>query len=80
MTVRQVFIILAIMVLLLIVGIGFYWQAIYWSFIVVGPILLIGIIDLLQKKQTLRRLYPVIGRFRYMLESVRPEIQQYFIE
>ncbi|MBL4659066.1 MAG: FMN-binding glutamate synthase family protein [Alcanivoracaceae bacterium] len=80
MTVRQIFIILAIVITLLIVGIGFYWQAIYWSFIIITPILLIGIIDLLQKKQTVRRLYPVIGRFRYMLESIRPEIQQYFIE
>lgn len=80
MTVRQIFIILAITVCLLIVAIGFYWPKIYWSLIIIAPILLIGLIDITQKKQTVRRLYPVIGRFRYMLESIRPEIQQYFIE
>jgi glutamate synthase domain-containing protein 2 len=33
-----------------------------------------------QKKQTIRRNFPVIGNFRYLLEKVRPEIMQYFVE
>ncbi|MCL4162604.1 UNVERIFIED_CONTAM: hypothetical protein GTU68_047837, partial [Idotea baltica] len=33
-----------------------------------------------QTKHSIRRLYPVLGHFRYLLESVRPEIQQYFVE
>lgn len=33
-----------------------------------------------QTRHTILRLYPVVGHFRYMLESVRPEIQQYFVE
>ncbi|MCL4129081.1 UNVERIFIED_CONTAM: hypothetical protein GTU68_051341 [Idotea baltica] len=39
-----------------------------------------GIFDLLQKKHTIRRNFPLIGRFRYVLESIRPEIMQYFVE
>ncbi|MCL4155704.1 UNVERIFIED_CONTAM: hypothetical protein GTU68_052006 [Idotea baltica] len=39
-----------------------------------------GVFDLLQKKHTIRRNFPLIGRFRYVLESVRPEIMQYFVE
>lgn len=39
----------------------------------------IGVYDILQKKHTILRLYPVIGHLRYMLEYIRPEIQQYFI-
>ncbi|MBD3782592.1 MAG: FMN-binding glutamate synthase family protein [Micrococcales bacterium] len=36
--------------------------------------------DLLQKRHTILRRYPVIGHARYLLEDIRPEIQQYFIE
>lgn len=36
--------------------------------------------DLIQRKHTLLRIYPVIGHFRYLFESIRPEIQQYFVE
>lgn len=51
-----------------------------WLFIVVGPVLLIGIFDIIQTKHTIRRNFPVIGNFRYMLEKIRPEIMQYFVE
>lgn len=36
--------------------------------------------DLTQKKHSILRIYPVIGHMRYFLESIRPELQQYFIE
>lgn len=36
--------------------------------------------DLLQKKHSVLRNYPVIGHMRYALEALRPELQQYFIE
>ncbi len=36
--------------------------------------------DILQNKHTIRKNFPVIGRFRYMLEAIRPEIMQYFVE
>jgi len=51
-----------------------------WGLVVVGPLTLLGIRDVLQKKHTILRNYPVIGHIRYLFESVRPEIQQYFIE
>ncbi|MEN4903713.1 FMN-binding glutamate synthase family protein [Luteimonas sp. TWI1437] len=40
----------------------------------------LGTLDLLQRRATLRRLYPLTAHFRYGLESFRPEIRQYFIE
>lgn len=40
---------------------------------------IIGIYDL-NSHHNIRRNYPVIGHLRYMLEYIRPEIQQYFIE
>ena len=40
----------------------------------------LGTADLLQKRSTLRRNYPVLAHFRYGLESIGPEMRQYFIE
>ncbi|NYZ63980.1 FMN-binding glutamate synthase family protein [Luteimonas deserti] len=45
-----------------------------------GALVVIGTLDILQPNSTLRRLYPLLAHFRYMLESFRPEIRQYFIE
>ncbi len=39
----------------------------------------IGIWDFFQKKHAVLRNFPLLGHFRYMLEFIRPEIQQYFI-
>ena len=44
------------------------------------PLFLLGVSDMLQKKHAIRRNFPVLGHFRYMFESIRPEINQYFIE
>ncbi len=40
----------------------------------------LGIFDMQQSKSSILRNYPVIGHLRFMLEYVRPEIRQYFIE
>lgn len=40
----------------------------------------LGLYDLFQTKHSLLRNYPLLERMRYLLESIRPEIQQYFIE
>ena len=41
---------------------------------------LVGIYDLLQRNHSILRNYPLIGHLRYLMEELRPEIQQYFIE
>ncbi|EOD13885.1 hypothetical protein EMIHUDRAFT_212450 [Emiliania huxleyi CCMP1516] len=40
----------------------------------------LGLKDIGQKSHTLRRNFPVMIHFRYLLEGIRPEIQQYLIE
>lgn len=40
----------------------------------------VGIYDLLQKRHSILRNYPVLGHMRFLLEALRPELQQYFIE
>lgn len=80
MTARKIFVITSIVATILILAISAFWQSALFAFIVVMPLVLVGIRDMTQKVQTLRRLYPVVCHFRYFLESFRPEIQQYFIE
>ena len=52
----------------------------WWGVAVAGALSLLGLVDVNQRTSTLRQLYPVMAHFRYGLESVGPEIRQYFIE
>lgn len=80
MLVRHYFQIFAISSPLLVLALALIFPSVIWVFVVLVPIIGLGLIDMFQTRQTIRRLYPFLGRFRYMLESVRPEIQQYFVE
>ncbi|WP_269204032.1 glutamate synthase-related protein [Nocardioides sambongensis] len=40
----------------------------------------VGIHDVLQRRHSILRNYPVLGHIRYLMEEIRPELQQYFIE
>ena len=65
------------------VSIGLFamvWQPVLWSLVVLVPLFLVGVYDVFQKRHAVRRNYPVIGNLRYFFESIRPEIQQYFVE
>jgi glutamate synthase domain-containing protein 2 len=50
------------------------------SLLVFGGLSVLGWRDLRQTKSSVLRNYPVIGHFRFMLEKIRPEIRQYFLE
>ena len=80
MTVKRSFIVLSIVLPLLILLLAIFWMPILWLLLLVLPIVGIGYRDLTQRRKTLLRLYPIVGHFRYLLEYIRPEIQQYFIE
>jgi glutamate synthase domain-containing protein 2 len=40
----------------------------------------VGLHDVVQVRRSILRNYPVIGHLRFMLEYVRPELRQYFLE
>ena len=80
MTMRQNFVIAAIAISIAILALSLFSGYWLYAFIVFGPIIGLGVYDMVQKKHSILRLYPVLGHFRYLLESVRPEIQQYFVE
>lgn len=71
----------------IIVGIQFLFCVAAWfelmSWVIATPVMLVSAIalwDQSQKKHTVKRNFPVIGNFRYILEAIIPEIMQYFIE
>lgn len=45
-----------------------------------APLAALGTWDLLQTRRTVSRNYPIMAHFRYQLETIGPEIRQYFIE
>jgi glutamate synthase domain-containing protein 2 len=47
---------------------------------VISPLLMLAVFDIFQWKHSLRRAFPLVARIRWILEGIRPEIQQYFIE
>src|SRR5690554_2890260 len=52
-----------------------------WPLTLLAVVLsLLGIIDLFQPRHAVRRNYPILGRIRYLIESIRPEIRQYLLE
>ena len=56
------------------------WPGWWWGTGIGAALVLLGSWDLLQTRTTLRRNYPILAHLRYGLESVGPEMRQYFIE
>ena len=77
---RKTFVGIALVTLLVVAGIASFWPGVLWSLVVIGPLIVLGVIDMAQTRQAVRRNFPVIGHGRYLLEKIRPEINQYFVE
>ncbi|HSG65329.1 MAG TPA: FMN-binding glutamate synthase family protein [Gammaproteobacteria bacterium] len=50
-----------------------------WGLTLALPLALLGTWDIAQRQHALMRNYPLIGRLRWLFESIRPQIQQYFV-
>ena len=57
-----------------VLGINGWWPTIFLMLSIVG------LYDLRQTHHAILRNYPIIGHLRFMLEMIRPEIRQYFLE
>lgn len=78
---RKEFFIISIVSFLVLALLSFLWRGSLAILIVVwAPLFLLGLYDIAQRKRTILRNFPVIGHLRYFFESIRPEIQQYFVE
>ncbi len=77
---RYLVYVLCIVVAVVSLLLAFWYPAWGWPAAVAGALALLGTWDVLQVRSTLRRNYPVLAHFRYALESIGPEIRQYFIQ
>jgi len=55
------------------------WGHADWIAVVFVPLAMLWVYDVCQKNHSILRNFPVLGHVRYILEFIRPEIQQYFI-
>lgn len=60
--------------------IGLMWAPAWWFLLIIAPLLALGIRDAMQTEHTVLRNFPIIGHFRYLIEHIRPQIQQYLVE
>lgn len=77
---RKIFIICSLVVTALLLFWAWWWRDVLLLFVIVGPLIYMGIADMLQTRQSIRRNFPLLGRLRYVFEDMRPKIQQYFVE
>ncbi|MDH0050692.1 FMN-binding glutamate synthase family protein [Comamonas terrigena] len=58
------------------------WQRWWWwlAAALLLALALVGWFDLRQTRHAILRNYPIIGHLRFLFESIRPEMRQYFIE
>ncbi len=57
--------------------IGPHW---WFAFVALSVLVLVGVRDLTQTRQAIRRNYPLLSHFRFFFERIRPEIRQYLLE
>jgi len=77
---RRIFIVAAIVGIALAALCTWLWPNGYVAWLPVAPLVLLGVLDMVQEHHAIRRNFPVIGRLRYFFEAIRPEMHQYFIE
>jgi glutamate synthase domain-containing protein 2 len=77
---RKAFIAIAAFLVAFTVMLGLYQPFLWWISVFTGPVVLLGIYDMVQPKHSIVRNYPVLGRLRYFMEAMRPKVYQYFVE
>ena len=78
--VRRWFYVTSVVVLGLVVSGSLISPSVLWALVIVVPMIALGLHDALQNQHTILKNFPLLGHGRYLLEMIRPEIQQYFIE
>src|SRR6478672_6525851 len=67
----------ALVVLALIAAAALGWWVVA---VLLALLAAVGVYDLVQRRHSVLRNYPLLGHMRFALEAIRPELQQYFIE
>lgn len=62
------------------VGLALFYPWLWFVPALAGALVVLGVVDLIQPRHSIRRNYPVLGHVRWLVEMIRPEIRQYLIE
>ncbi|MBK7426524.1 MAG: FMN-binding glutamate synthase family protein [Saprospiraceae bacterium] len=78
---RKIFLAISTLSLIITLGAAIFLNT-YWVFVFIAVFLIscVGYYDMIQTKHSITRIYPIVGRLRYVMEELRPKIYQYFIE
>lgn len=78
---RRIFFLASIATVIIFTALSIWvWRG-FWFFLAFFMIfIVIGMLDLVQKRHTLWRNFPVLGRLRWIMEAMRPKLYQYFVE
>lgn len=78
---RGKFVVISSLLLIATFLLSIYVTASWWVvFVIVLTLTIMGYYDMIQTRHTIMRIYPVVGRLRYVFEELRPKLYQYFIE
>lgn len=78
---RKIFVITSLAVIALVAVLAaFVHLDFLFLYLLFGPFIYMGFVDMIQKRQAIKRNFPLLGRLRYVFEDMRPKIQQYFVE
>src|SRR6201996_7263114 len=77
---RRLFLFSSILILAMLITWSIIWHPAVWSLVIVVPLIAVGVYDMLQTRHSITRNFPLVGHMRFLLEDIRPEIYQYFIE
>lgn len=77
---KQLFIWISILACIVIAALGLYMPVFFWLYAIALPLIAVGVNDMVQTRQTLKRNFPLVGRMRWWAEWMRPKVYQYFVE
>ena len=72
----------AVCVLVFAVSLAMLWDGQIWRWLaaISGALVLVGVFDLLARRHTLRRNFPITAHLRTFFEYFRPMLRQYVVE
>ncbi|TWT06107.1 FMN-binding glutamate synthase family protein [Reyranella sp. CPCC 100927] len=79
-TPRYVVFTLSVLVAIACLLLSFVYAGFLIPFLIAAALAGLGVHDVLQKKHSILRNYPIAAHIRFLLEEIRPEIRQYFLE
>jgi glutamate synthase domain-containing protein 2 len=78
--IRKIFYASSVLSILGVEGLSYIEPMVRLSYLGILPLVALGIRDVCQTRHAIQRNFPVIGHLRFLMESIRPEINQYFVE